>query len=198
MFFSDGVFAISITLLVLEIHPPEDTAYLGRGLVELWPSFLAYVLSFFLIASIWANHHVIFDQVVAADRGLLLLNTVLLMTVAFLPFAASVLAAAFRNGAGEPLAVLFFGGSFGVGAIFFNALWWYALRTPRLLNSRVSAHAGRLVGRRFLAGPVLTLLGAAVGAFAPAAGLAFYALMIPVFWLPLPALEPVPLGDESR
>ncbi|MFG1885246.1 hypothetical protein [Micromonospora sp. NPDC049102] len=94
--------------------------------------------------------------------------------------------------------MLFFGGSFGVGAIFFNALWWYALRTPRLLNSRVSAHAGRLVGRRFLAGPLLTLLGAAVGAFAPAAGLAIYALMIPVFWLPLPALEPVPLGDESR
>jgi uncharacterized membrane protein len=69
--FSDGVFAISITLLVLEIHPPEDTSHLGRGLVELWPSFLAYVLSFFLIASIWTNHHVIFDQVVAADRGVL-------------------------------------------------------------------------------------------------------------------------------
>ncbi|MFI5928617.1 TMEM175 family protein [Micromonospora sp. NPDC051543] len=198
MFFSDGVFAISITLLVLEIHPPEDTSHLGRGLVELWPSFLAYVLSFFLIASIWTNHHVMFDQVVAADRGLLLLNTVLLMTVAFLPFAASVLAAAFRNGSGEPLAVLFFGGSFGLGAIFFNALWWYALRAPRLLNPRVSAHAGRLVGGRFLAGPVLTLLGAAVGTVAPVAGLIIYALMIPIFWLPLPALEPVLLDDEDR
>ncbi|WP_410810887.1 TMEM175 family protein [Micromonospora sp. 067-2] len=198
IFFSDAVFAISITLLVLEIHPPDDTAHLGRDLVELWPSFLAYVLSFLLIASIWANHHVMFDQIVAADRGLLLLNTGLLMDVAFVPFAASVLAAAFRQGAGESLAVLFFGGTFGVGTIFFNAIWRYALRAPRLLDERVSPSAGRLVSRRFLSGPLLTLLGVAVGAFFPALGLVIFALMIPVFWLPLPALEPIPLDGENR
>ncbi|WFE48802.1 TMEM175 family protein [Micromonospora sp. WMMD1155] len=195
--FSDGVFAISITLLVLEIQPPEDTAHLGRALAELWPSFVAYALSFLLVASIWVNHHVLFDQIVAADRGLLLLNTVLLMTVAFVPFAASVLAAAFRDGQGEPLALLFFGGPFALGTIFFSAIWQYALRAPRVLHRRVSESAGRIVSRRLLAGPLLTLLGAAAGAVIPVLGLAIFALTIPVFWLPLPALEPIPLDDDD-
>jgi uncharacterized membrane protein len=88
--FSDGVFAITITLLVLEIRPPTDDENLLHGLVALWPSYLAYALTFLFIGQVWANHHVMFDHIRAADRTVLLLNTVLLMVVAFLPFATSV------------------------------------------------------------------------------------------------------------
>ena len=103
--FSDGVFAITITLLVLEITPPTHGENLLHGLVALWPSYLAYAVTFLFIGQVWVNHHVMFDHIRAADRIVLLLNTVLLMAVAFLPFATSVLADALRSGHGERTAV---------------------------------------------------------------------------------------------
>jgi uncharacterized membrane protein len=69
-----------------------------HGLATLWPSYLSYVLTFMLIGQIWVNHHVMFDHIRSVDRVLLFLNTVLLMDIAFLPFAAAVLAQAFRAG----------------------------------------------------------------------------------------------------
>jgi uncharacterized membrane protein len=105
--FSDGVFAIAITLLVLEIRVPEDTAHLLRELGNLWSSYLAYVISFLLIGLIWANHHVMFEHIRRTDRMLLFLNTLLLMNVAFLPFVTAVLAAALRAGDGQRVAVVF-------------------------------------------------------------------------------------------
>lgn len=77
--FSDGVFAISITLLVLEIKPPTDYGHLLHGLAVLWPSYVAYALTFLFIGQVWVNHHVMFDHVRAADRVVLFLNTLLLM-----------------------------------------------------------------------------------------------------------------------
>jgi uncharacterized membrane protein len=84
--FSDAVFAITVTLLVLEIRPPTDYTNLLHGLAVLWPSYVAYALTFLFIGQVWANHHVMFDHIRAADRVILLLNTLLLMIVAFLPF----------------------------------------------------------------------------------------------------------------
>ena len=101
VFFSDAVFAIAVTLLVLDIHPPQDTRHLLHGLVALWPSYMAYAITFLLIGQVWANHHVMVDHIRVADRTVLFLNTLLLMDIAFLPFAASTLAAAFRGGHGQ-------------------------------------------------------------------------------------------------
>ena len=81
--FSDGVFAISITLLVLEIKPPGDNTRLLHGLLELWPSYLAYAVTFLFIGQVWVNHHVMFDHIRAADRTVLLLNTLVLMADGF-------------------------------------------------------------------------------------------------------------------
>jgi hypothetical protein len=89
--FSDAVFAITITLLILEIRPPTDYSNLLHDLLALWPSYLAYGVTFLFIGQVWANHHVMFDHIRAADRVVLLLNTLLLMSVVFLPFATSVL-----------------------------------------------------------------------------------------------------------
>jgi uncharacterized membrane protein len=98
VFFSDAVFAIAVTLLVLDIRPPEDTRHLLHGLAALWPSYLAYAVTFLLVGQVWANHHVMFDHIRVADRTVLFLNTLLLMDIAFLPFAAAVLSAALRTG----------------------------------------------------------------------------------------------------
>src|SRR6476620_7113572 len=82
--FSDAVFASTITLLALEIGRPSDYTNLLHGLVALWPSYLAYAVTFLFIGQVWANHHVMFDHIRAADRVVLLLTTLLLMVVAFL------------------------------------------------------------------------------------------------------------------
>ena len=74
--FSDAVFAISVTLLVLEIGPPTDYRNLLHGLLALWPSYLAYGVTFLFIGQVWANHHVMFDHIRTADRVVLLLNRV--------------------------------------------------------------------------------------------------------------------------
>jgi uncharacterized membrane protein len=93
-----------------------------HGLVTLWPSYLAYGLTFLLIGQVWANHHVMFDHIRRADRLVLFLNTVLLMDIAFLPFAASVLAKAFRDGHGQRTAVVFHGIAFELAAILFTVI----------------------------------------------------------------------------
>src|SRR5918996_1293838 len=139
VFFSDAVIAIAVTLLVLEVRPPPDTRHLLHGLAALWPSYLAYAITFLLIGQVWANHHVMFDHIRSADRTVLLLNTLLLMDIAFLPFAASVLSAAFRTGHGQRTAVVFHGLAFELAAILFNAIWEYVRRGHRLLGSTIDA-----------------------------------------------------------
>src|SRR5881227_1022810 len=84
--FSDGVFAIAITLLVLTIPQPHDFRHLVHSLTDLWPNLAAYVVSFAVIGIMWLNHHSIFSAFERIDRGLFYLNLLLLMTITFLPY----------------------------------------------------------------------------------------------------------------
>ena len=183
--FSDGVIAIAVTLLVLEIRPPGDTRHLLRGLVVLWPSYLAYVLIFMLIGLIWVNHHVMFDHIRSADRMVLFLNTVLLMDIAFLPFAASVLAEALRDGHGERVAVVLNGIAFEVAAILFNVIWWHASRGRRLLSTTIDSAGTTAITRRFQLALAWLAAGTLLGALLPALGIAVIAAFIPYYWLPI-------------
>lgn len=79
-----------------DIRPPDDTRHLLHGLLALWPSYVPYVITFMLVGNVWANHHVMFDHIRHADRMVLFLNSVLLMDIAAIPFAAAVLANSFR------------------------------------------------------------------------------------------------------
>ena len=185
VFFSDAVFAIAVTLLVLEIRPPEDTRHLVHGLAALWPSYLAYAISFLLIGQVWANHHVMFDHIRSADRTVLFLNTLLLMDIAFLPFAAAVLSAAFRTGHGQRTAVVFYGIVFEVAALLFNVIWGYARHDHRLLGTTIDAVGASAISRRFRLALVWIAIGTLLGALLPVLGLAIIAAFIPYYWLPI-------------
>jgi uncharacterized membrane protein len=187
--FSDGVFAITVTLLVLEIRPPTGDGSLLHGLLDLWPSYLAYAVTFLFIGQVWANHHVMFDHIRAADRIMLLLNTVLLMVVAFLPFATSVLADALRTGDDRRTAVVFYGLAFVATALTFNAVWQYASRHA-LLSAALDPSGATAIGRRFQVAVVWLSLGALLGAVLPVLGVLVIVAFNAYYWLPIRGESP--------
>ena len=186
---SDAVFAITVTLLVLEIRPPADYNKLLHGLGALWPSYLGYVLTFLFIGQIWANHHVMFDHIRAADRVILLLNTLLLMIVAFLPFATSVLAGALRSGHGLRTAVVLYGTAFDATALTFNAIWQYA-RRHHLLSETLAPAGATAIGRRFQLALGWLTTGVLVGLLIPFLGVAVIAAFNAFYWLPIRGESP--------
>jgi uncharacterized membrane protein len=189
--FSDAVFAITVTLLVLAIRPPTDYRNLLHGLLALWPSYLAYGVTFLFIGQVWANHHVMFDHIRAADRVVLLLNTLLLMAVAFLPFATSVLAGALRSGHGQRTAVFFYGIAFGVTALTFNAVWQYACRHG-LLSDALDPAGTTAISRRFQLALAWLTTGALLGAVLPVLGVVVIAAFNAFYWLPIRGESPRP------
>jgi uncharacterized membrane protein len=165
--FSDGVFAIAITLLVLELKVPGGARVGGlwRTLVEEWPSFAAYVTSFFVIGIMWVNHHSMFRQLVRADRVLLFLNLVLLLWTALLPFPTALLARYLDvGGADSHVAAALYSGNLLLAAIAFSAIWTYAVRGGRLLAAPLAADVERTALVRFAAGTLV---------YAATVGLAF-------------------------
>lgn len=143
--FSDGVFAIAITLLVLEIRLPTGRASLAYELANLWPSYIAYVLSFVTIGIMWANHHAIFRLISRATHVLIVANLLLLLMVAFLPFPTKVLAEHLRHtGPDQRTAALFYSGTFILIAIAFQVLWQTAGRGYRLIAPGLKSAADEI------------------------------------------------------
>lgn len=137
--FSDGVFAIAITLLVLEIGVPEsDFVHLWKGIADQWPSYLAYATSFLTIGGLWLAHHGIFRRLASADGVVMRLNILLLMLVAFLPFPTKLVAEAINLTAGERAAVIFYGVVLLAISVVTSALWRYAARHRDLLEQSVT------------------------------------------------------------
>ncbi len=122
--FSDGVFAIAITLLVLEIHVPEPGAgeSLGHELLAQWPSYAAFVVSFLTIGIIWINHHAMVRRLRVTDHSILIWNLLLLMTVSALPFTTALMAAYLKQGQGESLAAAVYSGSFLLMSLVFSGM----------------------------------------------------------------------------
>jgi uncharacterized membrane protein len=183
--FSDGVFAIAITLLIFGIRAPTQTDHLLLRLLDLWPSYLGYVLSFLLIGLLWANHHVMFEHIERTDRGLMFLNTILLLVVAFVPFGTTILASTFRTGDGQPVAVALYGLVMVLAGLLFNAIWRHAHRAG-LMDEYVTDAGVRRMTRRILLGPAMYAVGAVAGYFIPALGVVLYLGLILFYWLPIP------------
>jgi len=122
--FSDGVFAIAITLLILEISVPESAFEdLWSGIAHQWPAYLAYVTSFLTIGGIWAAHHGIFRRLAYANQRLMMLNLLLLMAVSFLPFPTKLMAEAIHDEGAARTAVIFYGATLLVISLLLSALW---------------------------------------------------------------------------
>ncbi|HKR78170.1 MAG TPA: TMEM175 family protein [Nitrospira sp.] len=152
--FSDAVFAIAITLLVLEIKvPPDDESSggLSGALLHLWPSYLAFLTSFCTIGMMWINHHRLFTLIQTADETLIAINMVLLLFITWVPFPTAVLAAYLRHPEEWSAAVLY-SGTFVMIAIIFNVLWWHGIRRGHVPHKGWASHP---ITRQYIQGPVL-------------------------------------------
>ena len=183
--FSDGVFAIAATLLVLEFSV-EQGSDLGHQLLHLWPSYLSYVTSFVTIGIIWMNHHHTVSLIGRADRTMLFLNNLLLMTVAFLPFPTK-LVGDFLHHDGEEAAVLAYAGTLVIMAMLHQVWWQYARRNRRLIDDGVTDAALSAVDRAYA--PGVPLYGSVFAlAFASPLAAVFLTFAIAAFYLPSAAL----------
>lgn len=132
--FSDGVIAIAITLLILEVAvPTAEFDDLWSGIGSQWSSYLAYATSFLTIGGLWLAHHALFRRLRFANATVLRLNLLLLLFVAFLPFPTELVAEALNESSGEGPATLFYGASLLVCSVLMTALARYAVRRPELV-----------------------------------------------------------------
>jgi uncharacterized membrane protein len=155
--FSDGVFAIAITLLIIEVRVPHaEEGGLARAFFEQWPSYLAYAVSFTTIGIMWVNHHALMDNVALVDRPLLFLNLFLLMFIALVPFPTALLAEHLQ--AAKPdasFAAAVYSGNFVMTAIGFNALLRWIVRDAKLVHPHLDLDALRGRTRRFGLGLII-------------------------------------------
>jgi uncharacterized membrane protein len=186
--FSDGVFAIAITLLIIEIGVPraQGTESLFDKLVQLWPSYLGYAISFLVIGTVWANHHNRFRLISRSDHILLFLNIVFLMCVAFIPFPTALLADYIKEEEHRITAVAVYSGTLAVTAVFFTLLWLYAAANYRLVDRTVDASLLRAMTRRYVFGMLFYILAFALAFVSPAASLALIVILALIFVLPEP------------
>ena len=197
--FSDGVIAIAITLLIIEIGVPHlegeeaGNRALFDALLDLWPSYLGYVVSFLTIGIMWINHHNIFRFIARTDQKFLALNLLLLLCIAFLPFPTAVMAE-YLGEPGQRTAVVLYGASFTVTAVFYYLLWSYSSRGRRLIDPSVNQRAIDAVERRYRLGAPIYLAGTLVGAIVPLAGMLVF-LTLDLFYV-LPYL--LPSSDEPE
>jgi uncharacterized membrane protein len=156
--FSDGVLAIAITLLVIELRPPEvhEGESLAHALWTLWPNYLAYLVSFLTIGVIWLNHHRTFDQVVRVDGPLLVLNLNLLLWTALIPFPTAVVAEHLADG-GEAARTssALYSGVLLVTSVAFAGLFAWITHDDRLLDRLPPPGVVRAARVRFMIGLVV-------------------------------------------
>lgn len=191
--FSDGVFAIAITLLVLGIAVPEPDEPLVGALVDQWPSFLAYVVSFLTIGIMCVNHHQLFTLIGRSNTTFAFIHVVFLMFVAFLPYPTDVLAERLGSGTDEVAATVLYGGTMVAIAVMYNVIWVYASGGGGcLLREGIDEQIRRVGARGYQYAPLgyvaITLL-ALVGPLISLAGFAAYAIYwaLPVSGPPSPS-----------
>jgi uncharacterized membrane protein len=190
--FSDGVIAIAITLLVLNISVPEPSpgASLAHELGQQWPHYVAYAVSFLTIGVIWINHHAMVRRLVSADHSVLFLNLVLLMTIAVLPFTTGLMADYLRETNGQHLAAAIYAGSFLLMAIAFYGMQHHILFNRRQLLDPAIDDATRVtIERRNRFGLLPYAIATAAAPLSAYLTLAICGGLVLFYALPQPAVE---------
>jgi uncharacterized membrane protein len=182
--FSDGVFAIAATLLILDVHRAHGSV--AHGLVHAWPAYVAYAISFLTIGILWVNHHTVMGQIGRVDRTFLFINVVFLMIVAFSPYPTRVLADTLREG--SRAGAFAYGLTFTLMAVMYAAMWFYAAIGNRLLRPDADRRTVTGISRSFRPGSIAyaastlsALLSAYLAVALFAAIAAFYVLESSLF-----------------
>jgi uncharacterized membrane protein len=165
--FSDGVFAVAITLLVLEINVPGGEN-LWHDLKEEWPSFASFFVSFWVIGIIWVNHHGLIDHLKRINRPVLYLNLLVLMTVVFIPFSTALMADHLKSGADEKVAALVYALAFFAMGIAFNLFWTYVVRHRAELGVEIPDEEVRRVSLGFMIGSPMYAVSVIMAFISPA------------------------------
>ncbi|HVH88264.1 MAG TPA: TMEM175 family protein [Terriglobales bacterium] len=183
--FSDGVFAIVITLLILDIHVPAQSSLTIQALRPLLPHIASFVLSFIIVGVYWVAHHHMLHFVRQVDRKLLWLNLLLLLCVVFIPFPASLLGTGFAN----PLVVQLYGGTLiatNLAGLFF---WLYATSHRALVVSHLNRDFVRWVIKIHSSPMVVYALALGIAGWSTTISLVLFAAVPLFFILPNPFLE---------
>ncbi len=194
--FSDGVFAIAATLLVLTLTVPTvreaaSGRLLWHELLQRWPTYFAFVVSFVSILVMWASHHNIFTLIRRVDHTFLLINGVVLMGVTVIPFSTELLAQHLGH-PGEHVAAAIYSGVALIIALGFNALWYWARRRGgHLIEPDIPARTMRLFTRQYAVGPLVYLAALGVSFVSAWGSLAIFVLVLVFYAIPTPATAPL-------
>ena len=178
--FSDGVFAVAITLLVLNLQIPQlaTVSELVSRLSALWPKLLSYALSFVIVGIYWVAHHNTFHYIQRSDRNLLWLNILLLMCIVFLPFPTALLG----QYPEQRISVIIYAGTLVLTGLVLQALWWYATSRYRLVDRNIDPRLVQRATRRNLTAPLIYLLAIGISWFSVPASLVLF-LLVPLYYI---------------
>jgi uncharacterized membrane protein len=186
--FSDGVIAVAATLLVLNITVPRLRPHesLIHALLHMWPAYAAYAVSFITIGIIWVNHHAMISRLRIADHAILMLNLLLLLSIALLPFATSLFAAFLRETRGANLAAALYAGAFlGMSLVFAGLNALILLGRPHMLTSPISVERRQQILRRGVTGLIPYAAATALAAVSPYVTLVICAAVAGFYALPI-------------
>jgi uncharacterized membrane protein len=177
--FSDAVIAIAITLLVLHIRVPEtERGDLFDALVDQWPSYMAFIISFITIGLMWVSHHTMFERIATVDRGLLFVNLLLLMGIAFLPWPTSLVAEYVQEGGtNSSVAVAIYSTNMVAIGVAFSLMWWYLSTHPWIVVEGLTQERVRSAFNRSLVSPIVYGFTIGLAFVSPEACFVVYALI---------------------
>jgi uncharacterized membrane protein len=183
--FSDGVFAIAITLLILEVHVPQiddstTPGALADSLLRQWPSYVGYLIGFITIGNAWINHHNLLRLIARVSHSLLLANLLLLLAIGFIPFPTALLADTLGRQS-EQVGAVVYACAFAFTAVAFNLLWF---ATKRVLKPGAPATAVAAIDRSFRLGPPVSGAAILITFVYPTVGIAVIAGLVILYLLP--------------
>ena len=183
--FSDGVIAVAITLLILDVHVPNVQTGLLQALLNQWPTYLGYVTSFLVITIFWANHHNMFRHIQQVDYALLIINAFFLMCIAFIPFATALLTKYITSPTNQHTAAIVYGATLLLNGMLFNTIWWYAVWKRRLVRRDLGAQAMHRITKGYLFGLPFWALAIVLSLINVELSLAFFILIDLIYFLPI-------------
>jgi len=197
--FSDGVFAVAITLLVLNIKVPDgamnsDPELNGKLLTQL-PALIAYITSFATIGVMWLNHHRLFKHIECTDTPLMFMNLLLLLVIVFIPVPTGLLAQ-YLTSFNHHTAAIIYGCTCFLMACCFNLLWRYASYNNRLLSKDVDPLSVKAINQQYIFGPILYLISIGLAFINSPAMIVFSFALAVFFALPARPLRMMPAKEE--